>query len=127
MPVDGDAAAGYAEVKVGEVTVALHRGAMVDFAPIGGVLLQLACDDVDGEVEAIRHRGGDIAVEPSDTDWGSRHAYVRGPQGLLVEFYPDRGRGTPVPAPGSGALPPTGPGARLGHVDVGRRRSHRLL
>ena len=62
------------------MTVALHRGAMVDFAPIGGVLLQLACEDVDDEVEAIRQRGGDIAVEPSDTDWGTRHAYVRGPR-----------------------------------------------
>ncbi len=69
------------------MTVALHRGAMVDFAPVGGVLLQLVCEDVDAEVDAIRRRGGDIAVEPSDTDWGTRHAYVRGPQGLLVELY----------------------------------------
>lgn len=87
LPVDGDAASGYAEVSIGEATVALHRGAMVDFAPIGGVLLQLACDDVDGEIERIRARGGEIAVEPSVTDWGTRHAYVRGPQGLLVELY----------------------------------------
>jgi len=87
LPVEGDAAAGYAEVEVGETTIALHRGAMVDFAPIGGVLLQLACEDVDAETAAVRQRGGDIAVEPTDTDWGTRHSYVRGPQGLLVELY----------------------------------------
>jgi catechol 2,3-dioxygenase-like lactoylglutathione lyase family enzyme len=87
VPVEGDAAAGYAEVTLGEATIALHRGAMVDFGPVGGVLLQLSCDDVDAEVERVRRRGGDIAIEPSDTDWGTRHAYVRGPQGLLVELY----------------------------------------
>jgi catechol 2,3-dioxygenase-like lactoylglutathione lyase family enzyme len=87
LPVDGDAAGGYAEVKVGDVSVALHRGALVEFPPLGGVLLQLGCDDVDAETEAVRGRGGDVAVEPSDTDWGTRHAYVRGPQGLLVELY----------------------------------------
>lgn len=87
LPVEGDASGGYAEVRIGDVTVALHRGAMVDFASLGGVLLQVACDDVDAEVETARGRGGDIAVEPSDTDWGTRHAYVRGPQGILVELY----------------------------------------
>jgi predicted enzyme related to lactoylglutathione lyase len=87
VPVNGDAAGGYAEVGLGDVTVALHRGAMVDFAPLSGVLLQLSCNDVDAEVAQVRDRGGDIAVEPTDTDWGTRHAYVRGPQGLLVELY----------------------------------------
>ena len=87
LAVDGDAHSGYAEVKIGDVTIALHRGAMVEFTPLGGVLLQLACEDVDAEVEAVRQRGGEIALEPSDTDWGTRHAYVRGPQGLLVELY----------------------------------------
>lgn len=87
VPVSGDAGGGYAEAALGDVTVALHRGAMVDFAPLGGVLLQLSCDDVDAEVAQVRDRGGDIAVEPSETDWGTRHAYVRGPQGLLVELY----------------------------------------
>jgi lactoylglutathione lyase len=87
LEVEGDATSGYAEVHVGDVTVALHRGAMVDFTPLAGVLLQLGCDDVDRETDDVRRRGGDIAVEPSDTDWGTRHAYVRGPQGLLVELY----------------------------------------
>lgn len=87
LSVHGDAAEGYAEVKLGDATVALHRGAMVDFAPIGGLMLQLVCADVDAEVAAIRDRGGVIALEPADTDWGTRHAYVRGPQGLLVELY----------------------------------------
>lgn len=87
LSVEGDAAGGYAEVTVGGVTLALHRGAMVDFAPLGGVLLQLGCDDVDAEVERVRRRGGDVALEPSHTDWGTRHAYVRGPQGVLVELY----------------------------------------
>ncbi len=87
LPVEGDAAEGYAEVKAGDVTIALHRGAMVDVKPLGGLLLQFACDDVDSEAAAVTSRGGDLAVAPTNTDWGTRHAYVRGPQGLLVELY----------------------------------------
>jgi len=86
LEVDGNAANGYAEVRLGGARIALHRGAMTEFAPHGGTLLQLLCDDVDAEVAAIRSRGGDVPVGPADTDWGSRHAYVRGPGGILVEI-----------------------------------------
>jgi len=88
LEVSGDAAEGYAEVKAGAITIALHRGAMVDeVAPLGGTLLQFSSDDVHADIEAIRARGGKIALEPTTTDWGTTSAYVAGPHNLLVELF----------------------------------------
>ena len=58
-----------------------------DVRPHGGTLLQCSADDVRAEVEAIRSRGGEVAREPFDTDWGTTSAYVAGPHGVLVELY----------------------------------------
>lgn len=86
LEVDGEA--GYAEVKTGGAAIALHRGVPAgEVTPLGGMLLQFASDDVRGDIEAIRGRGGTIAVEPFDTDWGTTSAYVAGPHNLLVELF----------------------------------------
>jgi lactoylglutathione lyase len=88
MEVSGDAGEGYAEVKAGDVTIALHTGALIDdYRPHGGTLLQCSCDDLWAEVERVRARGGQISLEPVDTDWGTTSAYVSGPHGVLVELY----------------------------------------
>jgi len=84
--IDGDPAGGYAEVKIGSATVALHGGARTHVGRHGGTLLQFTTDDVDSEVVAIRGRGGDIAAEPDDLPWG-RSAYVAGPHGVMIEIY----------------------------------------
>jgi hypothetical protein len=42
---------------------------------------------VRAEVEGARARGGQITLEPVDTDWGTTSAYVSGPHGVLVELY----------------------------------------
>jgi catechol 2,3-dioxygenase-like lactoylglutathione lyase family enzyme len=91
LEVSGSAAEGYAEVRAGATTIALHTGAMVDdFGALGGTLLQFSSDDVRADVEEIRTRGGKIALEPVDTDWGTTSAYVAGPHGVLVELSEDR-------------------------------------
>jgi predicted enzyme related to lactoylglutathione lyase len=88
LEVSGNAGEGYAEVKAGAMTIALHTGAMIDdFGPHGGTLLQFSSDDVRADVEEIRRRGGKIVLEPTETDWGTTSAYVAGPHGVLVELY----------------------------------------
>lgn len=88
LEIDGDAATGYAEVRTGGPTIALHRGSPV--AGTGrhdGTLLQFRCDDVEGFVAAARARGAQVAVEPHRTDWGTLSAYLAGPRGILVELF----------------------------------------
>ncbi|TCC49962.1 hypothetical protein E0H75_16815 [Kribbella capetownensis] len=88
LEISGNAGDGYAEVKAGAITIALHTGAMVDgFGAHGGTLLQFRSDDVRADIEEIRGRGGNVALEPVDTDWGTTSAYVAGPHGVLVELY----------------------------------------
>ncbi|HEY2949100.1 MAG TPA: VOC family protein [Micromonosporaceae bacterium] len=88
LAVTGDAAQGYAEVATGGPTVSLHRGSLSDeVRPHGGTLLQFACDDVRGFADLVTQRGGRLAVEPVETDWGTLSAYVAGPHGVMVELY----------------------------------------
>ncbi|RZU01576.1 putative glyoxalase superfamily protein PhnB [Kribbella rubisoli] len=88
LEISGTASEGYAEVKAGAMTIALHTGAMVDdFGALGGTLLQFSSDDVRADIEEIRRRGGNVVLEPTETDWGTTSAYVAGPHGVLVELY----------------------------------------
>ena len=43
-------------------------------------------DDVDSLYESVREAGGDIALEITDTDYGSRDFTVRDPEGNLWAF-----------------------------------------
>lgn len=43
-------------------------------------------DDVDAAYRAIVAAGAEPAVEPTDRDWGQRTAYVRDPDGYLIEL-----------------------------------------
>jgi uncharacterized glyoxalase superfamily protein PhnB len=54
--------------------------------PAGGQLVYIALDDVDGLYERVKGAGGDIALEITDTDYGSRDFTVRDPEGNLWAF-----------------------------------------
>ncbi|HWT25959.1 MAG TPA: VOC family protein [Solirubrobacteraceae bacterium] len=62
--------------------------------PAGGRLVYCALDEVDALYERVREAGGDIAVDITDTDYGSRDFTVRDPEGNLWAF------GTYRPQPG---------------------------
>jgi uncharacterized glyoxalase superfamily protein PhnB len=54
--------------------------------PAGDRLIYCAVDDVDGLYQRVREAGGDIALEITDTDYGSRDFTVRDPEGNLWAF-----------------------------------------
>ena len=54
--------------------------------PAGGRLLYCAVDEVDSLYERVREAGGDIALEITDTDYGSRDFAVRDPEGNIWAF-----------------------------------------
>lgn len=45
--------------------------------------------DVDATIERLRHRGVEIAVEPRDSP-ANRIAFIRGPDGVLIELVQPR-------------------------------------
>ena len=54
--------------------------------PAGGHLVYIAIDEVDALYDHVREAGGDIALEITDTDYGSRDFTVRDPEGNLWAF-----------------------------------------
>lgn len=52
----------------------------------GDGLVYCAIDEVDELYEQVRDAGGEIAMEPTDTDYGSRDFTVRDPEGNLWSF-----------------------------------------
>jgi predicted lactoylglutathione lyase len=50
-------------------------------------MLIFGVEDVDAEVQRIQQQGGEILMGPVDyPDWGYRGAYLRDPDGNLVEL-----------------------------------------
>jgi lactoylglutathione lyase len=87
----GEAAIGYASFAGGRgVDLSVFaRGGQPEAAPPSGdrALLSLQVDDVDAEVARLRDLGVPIAAEPRDEPgWGLRVAYVRDPDGTLLEL-----------------------------------------
>jgi uncharacterized glyoxalase superfamily protein PhnB len=54
--------------------------------PAGGSLVYCAVEDVDGLFERAHTAGADVALEPTDSDYGSRDFIVRDPEGNLWAF-----------------------------------------
>ena len=91
----GDEESGYADFDVGaDVSLALFvRQHQTDHvgAPAEGsgdnVVVVLQVDKVDDAIERLRDRGAPVSAEPADRgDWGIRVAYVRDPDGNLIEL-----------------------------------------
>ena len=92
----------YAQLETGVTRVALYeRGAMAE--TLGRELespspdapafeLGFKVDDCDAAYDELVAAGATPAVRPTDRAWGQRTAYVRDPDGHLVELAQDLGR-----------------------------------
>ena len=54
--------------------------------PAGRALIYCAVSDVDALFDRARTAGAEVAVEPMDTDYGSRDFALRDPEGNLWSF-----------------------------------------
>jgi uncharacterized glyoxalase superfamily protein PhnB len=54
--------------------------------PVGGALLYIATDEVDALYERAGRAGAEVALELTDTDYGSRDFTLRDPEGNLWSF-----------------------------------------
>jgi lactoylglutathione lyase len=101
LPLDHRSGA-FAQFATGVTRVALYeRPAMAatlgrDLEPPSpdapGFELGFKVDDCDAAFDELVSGGADAAVPPTDRAWGQRTAYVRDPDGHLVELAQDLGR-----------------------------------
>jgi lactoylglutathione lyase len=92
----------YAQLETGTTRLALYtRNAMENTlgmklekpaANAPGFEIGFKVDDVDAAVDELVRRGAAPAVPPTDRFWGQRTAYVRDPDGHLIELAQDLGR-----------------------------------
>jgi lactoylglutathione lyase len=61
-------------------------GAAPRFPYYGVEHIGLTVDDVDAAVEELRAKGAEIAIGPLTRSAGLRLAFVRGPEGVMVEL-----------------------------------------
>jgi catechol 2,3-dioxygenase-like lactoylglutathione lyase family enzyme len=92
----------YAQLDTGTTRLALYtRSAMgktlgmsleapASNAP--GFEIGFKVDDVDAAFAELVERGGMPVVAPTDRFWGQRTAYIRDPEGHLIELAQDTGR-----------------------------------
>ena len=83
----------YAQFDTGMCRLALYqRDAMDDLVGPGERFeIGFKVDDVDAAFAAMVAAGADAVVEPETRPWGQRTAYVRDPDGHLVELAQDLG------------------------------------
>lgn len=92
----GHRAGGYAQLRTGATRLSLYtREAMQETlgSPIRapdraapGFEIGFIVDDVDAVYADFVERGAESAVPPTDREWGQRTAYLRDPDGHLVEI-----------------------------------------
>lgn len=95
LPLDwGDESSGYAQFRLGGLTMALlEQRSMAEALPVAPaagdrVVLSFVVDDVDASYQACCERGAEAAGAPQDrADWGYRVAHLRDPEGNLIELY----------------------------------------
>jgi lactoylglutathione lyase len=86
----------YAQLDTGSCRLALYeRSAMaetlgVPSADVPGFEIGFKVDDVDAMFDEFVAGGARPAVAPTDRPWGQRTAYLRDPDGHLVELAEDR-------------------------------------
>ena len=92
----GHRSGGYAQLRTGPTRLALYtREAMQE--TLGNAIsapdprapsfeLGFIVDDVDAVYADFVRRGAESAVPPTDREWGQRSAYLRDPDGHLVEI-----------------------------------------
>ena len=52
-----------------------------------GIILHIEVEDVDQNYRRLKELGAEILYDPVVTDWGTESLLVKGPAGLVIDFY----------------------------------------
>ena len=62
-----------------------HLIPMEDFQ--SGIILHIEVEDVEQNYQRLNELGAEILNDPAVTDWGTVSLLVKGPAGLVIDFY----------------------------------------
>ena len=78
----------FAQFTIGSHCLMLSKNHLIPLNNFqSGIILHIEIEDVDQNYQRLKEIGTEILHGPSETDWGTESLLVRGPAGLVIDFY----------------------------------------
>ena len=78
----------FAQFTIGSHCLMLSQNHLIPFENFqSGIILHIEVEDVDQNQKRLKEIGVEILHGPCETDWGTESLLVKGPVGLVIDFY----------------------------------------
>ena len=78
----------FAQFTIGSHCLMLSQNHLIPFENFqSGIILHIEVEDVDQNQKRLKEIGVEILHGPCETDWGTESLLVKGPAGLVIDFY----------------------------------------
>ena len=79
---------GFAQFTIGSHCLMLSQNHLIPLEDFqSGIILHIEVEDVDQNYKRLKELGAEILHGLSATDWGTESLLVKGPAGLVIDFY----------------------------------------
>ena len=79
---------GFAQFTIGSHCLMLSQNHLIPLNNFqSGIILHIEVEDVDQNYRRLKELGAEILYDPVVTDWGTESLLVKGPAGLVIDFY----------------------------------------
>ena len=78
----------FAQFRIGSHCLMLSENHLIPLENFqSGIILHIEVEDVDQNYQRLKELGSEILHGPAVTDWGTVSLLVKGPAGLVIDFY----------------------------------------
>ena len=79
---------GFAQFTIGSHCLMLSQNHLIPLEDFqSGIILHIEIEDVEQNYKQLKELGAEILHGPAVTDWGTESLLVKGPAGLVIDFY----------------------------------------
>ena len=78
----------FAQFTIGSHCLMLSQNHLIPLENFqSGIILHIEVEDVNQNYKRLKELGAEILHDPAVTDWGTESLLVKGPAGLVIDFY----------------------------------------
>ena len=79
---------GFAQFTIGSHCLMLSQNHLIPLEDFqSGIILHIEIEDLEQNYQRLKERGVEILHGPCEADWGTESLLVKGPAGLVLDFY----------------------------------------
>ena len=79
---------GFAQFTIGSHCLMLSQNHLIPLENFqSGIILHIEVEDLEQNQKRLKELGIEILHGPCETDWGTESLLVKGPAGLVIDFY----------------------------------------